>query len=300
MRETLRLEVGALSAEIVPSIGGGVARFDLQRDGEVVEIFRAWPEGGSTDPKVLGMFVMAPWVSRISGGGFTFNGDFHAVASNITGDPLPLHGDAWLEPWPLVSHDPRHVRMIRDSDGTGPFRYRAQMDYGLFSYGLSVRMAIVNTGKIALPFGAGFHPWFPRTPGTRLLAPARTVWLLDEQFAPTEEVPIGQKPDWDFTQARALPPTPINNGFSGWNRKSTIFWDDRNLALDVLPSMPIETYVIYAPGADESFFCFEPVTHAVDAHNLKPGPEAHGLVILNPGEGLVAECRFRVRSTSAS
>ncbi len=163
MRETVRLEVGDLSAEIIPSIGGGVTRFDLRRDDRVVEIFRPWPAGGSSDPNALGLFVLAPWSNRISGGGFTFDGDFHELTPNITGEAFPLHGDAWQEPWPLISHDERHVRMIREAHGPGPFRYRAQMDYGLFSYGLSVRMAIANVGRVPLPFGAGFHPWLPRT-----------------------------------------------------------------------------------------------------------------------------------------
>jgi hypothetical protein len=37
------------------------------------------------------------------------------------------------------------------------------------------------------------------------------------------------------------------------------------------------------------------VSHAVDAHNLPPGPEAHGLVVLEPGTTLSTDCRFRVR-----
>jgi aldose 1-epimerase len=296
MRETVRLEVGALSAEVVPSIGGGVARFDLQRGGETIEIFRPWPEGGSGDPNTLGLYVLAPWSNRISGGGFTFNGDFHALAPNITGEPHPIHGDAWQEPWPLVSHDERHVRMVRDAHGPGPFRYRAQIDYGMFSYGMSARMLIINTGRIPLPFGAGFHPWLPRTAGTRLSAPAKTVWLADEEHLPTERIPAHDRPEWDFNQPRALPAGWINNGFTGWNRKATVFWDDRDLALDILASHPIDTYILFSPSSESTFFCFEPVTHAINAHNLAPGPEAHGLAILDPGEGLVAECRFRVRS----
>src|SRR5271157_3533631 len=31
------------------------------------------------------------------------------------------------------------------------------------------------------------------------------------------------------------------------------------------------------------------------AHKLSPGPEAHGLVVLEPGTTLSTDCRFRVR-----
>lgn len=59
---------------------------------------------------------------------------------------------------------------------------------------------------------------------------------------------------------------------------------------------PLSTYILYSPSAESRFFCFEPVSHAVDAHNLPPGPEAHGLVVLTPGATLATECGFRVRN----
>ncbi len=297
-RATVRLEVGSLSVEVVPSIGGGLARFDLARGGRRVEVFRAWPEGGSTDPNSLGLYVLAPWSNRISGGGFAFGGTFHALAPNVAGEPCPIHGDAWQEPWPIESHDDRHVRMVRDAAGPGPYRYRAQLDYGLFSYGLSARLKLTNRGDQPLPFGAGFHPWLPRTQGTRLEAAAEGVWLEDARHLPTERVPVASRPDWNFARPRALPAAWINNGFTGWNRRATVTWDDRDLALDILASPPIGTYILFSPSGDASFFCFEPVTHAVDAHNLPPGPEAHGLVVLGPGDAVIAECRFRVRSAT--
>ena len=82
--------------------------------------------------------------------------------------------------------------------------------------------------------------------------------------------------------------------FTGWNGRATIIWEDRGLTLDLEAGSPLSTFILYSPSADARFFCFEPVSHVVDAHNLPPGPEAHGLVVLTPDETLAAECRFRV------
>lgn len=34
-------------------------------------------------------------------------------------------------------------------------------------------------------------------------------------------------------------------------------------------------------SAAASFFCFEPVTHPINAHNLPGGPAANGLIVLD-------------------
>ena len=296
MHETLRLEVGQLSAEVVPSIGGGVARFDLTTKHSVAEIFRAWSPGSGSDPNELGLYVLAPWSNRISGGGFWFRGVFHPLTPNVVGEPFPIHGDAWQAPWLVASRDRQHARMIHDAPGPGRYRYRAQLDYHLDADGLSARLSITNQAPDALPHGAGFHPWLPRTAGTLLTAPARSVWLEDERHLPTENLPVASRPEWDFVSRRALPGGWINNGFSGWNGRATVLWEDRDMSLDILADPPINMYILYSPSADASFFCFEPVTHVVNAHNLPPGPEAHGLIVLAPGATLVAECRFKVRA----
>ena len=61
------------------------------------------------------------------------------------------------------------------------------------------------------------------------------------------------------------------------------------------PDPPLSTYIVYSPSDKADFFCFEPVTHPVDAHNLPGGPEANGLSILAPQEAVSATCRFRPR-----
>jgi aldose 1-epimerase len=160
---------------------------------------------------------------------------------------------------------------------------------------MTIRLAATNLAAIALPFGLGFHPWFPRTPATQLMAPANSVWLEDARHLPTDRAAVARRPEWDFSSFRSLPTGWINNGFVGWNGRATIRWEDRALALEVEASPQLSNFILYSPSADAPFFCFEPVSHAVDAHNLPPGPEAHGLVVLEPGTTLSTDCRFRVR-----
>jgi aldose 1-epimerase len=291
---TVRLAAGSLVAEIIPSLGGGVARFDVLCGGERIEVFRAWPNGGTEDPNTLGLYVLVPWSNRISGQGFNFGGAFHPLLPNVLGESCPIHGDGWLSSWRISSNDDRCVRLEREANGPGPYSYGALLDYALDTDGMTIRLAATNLAAIPLPFGLGFHPWLPRTPATQLLAPAKSVWLEDARHLPTERVAVARYPEWDFSSFRSLPAGWINNGFVGWNGRAVIRWEDRSLALEVEARPPLSNFILYSPSANATFFCFEPVSHAVDAHNLTPGPEAHGLVVLAPGRTLAAECCFRV------
>ena len=45
------IEYGNARAEVVPSLGSGLARLDLMRDGAAVPILRPWPGGSTHDPR---------------------------------------------------------------------------------------------------------------------------------------------------------------------------------------------------------------------------------------------------------
>jgi aldose 1-epimerase len=294
IRTTVRLAAGSLVAEVMPSLGGGVARFDVLRGQQRIEVFRASLGGDTDDPNTLGLYVLVPWSNRISNRGFNFGGAFHPLLPNAPGEPCPIHGDGWLSPWRISSSGDRFARLEREAVGPGSYCYGAVLDYVLDPDGMTIRLKATNLGSIALPFGLGFHPWFPRTPATQLMAPAKLVWLEDARHLPTERVAVASRPEWDFSSFRSLPAGWINNGFVGWNGHASIRWEDRGLALEIEAGPPLSNFTLYSPSADARFFCFEPVSHAVDAHNLPPGPEAHGLVILAPGATLATECSFRV------
>jgi aldose 1-epimerase len=63
---------------------------------------------------------------------------------------------------------------------------------------------------------------------------------------------------------------------------------------DIEASEVLDQYVVFSPAADADFFCFEPVSHPVDAFNLPARPDAYGLKVLSSGETLDIWTRIAV------
>ncbi|MBA3518731.1 MAG: aldose 1-epimerase [Rhizobiales bacterium] len=295
MHETVVIGAGDLRAEIVPSLGAALARFDLIDGGARLALFRPWPEEGSDDPTQLACNLLVPWSNRISGGGFKFDGRFYPLEAEFAGDPFPLHGNGWVSKWTLRDHAPSRAVLDLDAAGSGAYSYSSRVEYELDPSALTIRLTVESCSATALPFGLGLHPWLPRGTATGLRAKAETVWLEDERHLPTGSLGVRARPDWDFAAPRPLPASWINNAFTGWDRHASVEWPERRLALTIEASERLETYLLYSPSADSPFFCFEPVSHPVDAHNLPGGPAANGLVVLAPGERLSVHCRFAPR-----
>lgn len=83
----------------------------------------------------------------------------------------------------------------------------------------------------------------------------------------------------------------FNTVYTGWHGRADIWWPGRGLALQIEAQAPLNRYIVYSPGAEADFFCFEPVSHDVNAHNA-PSPLKHGLVELAEGESLHLSARF--------
>lgn len=288
-RRRLVLSDGVAEAVVLPWLGAGLERYDLIARGRREALFRAAPPGTS-EPFALANILLAPWSNRISGGGFHFGGAFHRLEPNVGGEPFPIHGDAFMSPWRVKQEGPAQAAFALSRDGPGPFRYEAEATYALAGGALAMTLTIVNRASIPLPYGLGFHPWLPRTRDVLLTAPASGVWLEDERHLPAGHVPLAERPEWDFSTPRPLPPRWINNAFDGWSGSALIAWPSRRLSLGIEAGANLGVYIVYSPDASADFFCFEPVSHPVDAHNLRQA--ASGLVVLAPGEQVEASCRF--------
>ncbi|MFZ0600170.1 MAG: aldose 1-epimerase [Roseiarcus sp.] len=292
----LTINDGVAEAVILPELGAGLASYDLIRASGRVPLFRPRRDPARGGPFDLALNLLVPWSNRISGGGFRFNGQFHPLAPNLPGEPFPIHGNGFSSRWLVGRATADSADLSLCSDGPGSFRYEARASYSLTAGALAMRLCVRNLAPEPLPFGLGFHPWIVRSAGTLLKAKAGRIVMETHDHLPAGEAPAASRAEWDFAAPRALPSGWINNAFLGWDGRATVLWADRSLELEVEADPPLSTYILYSPSDKADFFCLEPVTHPVDAHNLPGGPEANGLTILAPQETLSAACRFCPKS----
>lgn len=285
------LDNGAARVTLRPDLGAGATGYDFH-DGESWQpVFRRVAD--DTDhPFQLSNILLVPFSGRVSGGGFTFEGRFHAIERNLASEKYPIHGSAFALPWQIAEETRESLTLRLSATGPGPFRYDAEMRYQLDGTALTMRLAVTNRG-IRLPYGVGFHPWFIRDGDTRLSASADLVWLEQDDHLPAGIEPVTRHPDMDFNGPRPLPARWINNWFSGWDGRAHIDWPLRGVSAAITASDALDQYVVFSPSADADFFCFEPVSHPVDALNLPDGAERHGMKVLEPGETVSAGMTIR-------
>ena len=274
------LSAGPARLELAPALGGGIARLDV--GGK--PLLRPW-SGGEANPFSLASNILTPFSNRISGGGFEFEGRRHRLAPNLTGESCPIHGDGFQKAWTAEIQDEASVRLTLRDGAIGPYRYRAEQAFRLLDTRLRVDLSVTSGAEIALPFGCGFHPWFPRDGETRLSFAADQIWLEDEDHLPAGRLSLAESPEWSFAAPRALPDGWINNGYAGWKGRARIEQGPMFASAVVGASPNLSTAIVYSPDATADFFCFEPTSHPVDAFNLPGRP---GLAVLTPGQTMTA------------
>jgi aldose 1-epimerase len=283
---------------LVPQLGGGIAAWQWLAGERPLDLWRHW-DGKGDNRYALASFAMLPWSNRISGGGFEHDGRFHAIRPNRAGEPYPIHGDGWRQAWTLAECDAsRAVMRLRSRRcDDNPHEYDAEQTLCLVDGGLEQSVRVTHRGRMPLPYGLGLHPWFPRTPLTRLRARVDGVWLGREDRLPTRhttQIP----PTWDLRSGASMHGELIDNAYTGWDGHARIEWPERGLAVQ-MHTLPIDTphgplaptcCLLYRPPAGDTF-CFEPVTHPIDAFHLDGRP---GLVTLAQGQTLGLSVRWRV------
>jgi aldose 1-epimerase len=283
---------------VVPTLGAGVAEWTCNDGREAVPLWRPWSRT-SEDRYTLASFAMLPWSNRISHGGFEHAGHWYAMTPNRPGEPYPIHGDGWLQAWSL-ERPQSHVAELRLESrchGGDPYAYDALQRFELVDGGLVQSVSVTHRGDAPLPYGLGLHPWFPRTPRTRVQARVRGVWLSGDDPIPTQHS-ASFPPSWDLNGGADANGSLIDNGYTGWDGRATVVWPERGLALHLTQEplhtprgpVPPEGCLVYRPPTGTAF-CFEPITQPIDAFHLDGRP---GLVELNRGETLMLRVHWRI------
>lgn len=288
--EIITIENGRQRLRLAPGLGGAVAAWDWKLGDAWSPLLRAW-DGVSEDRYCLACFPLVPWSNRITEGGFEHDGVFHAIRPNRIGEKYPIHGDGWLQPWQVAEQTADRVKLSLQSDcfDRNPYRYRGTETFTLLPDGLQIDLTATHLGEKSLPYGLGLHPYFMRNAQTLLQAKAEGVWLSGDDPIPvklTTEFPA----TWDYNKPALLEGPMIDNCFTGWNGKAAITYPDRGIVL-TMHMLDCNGYSLMYRPPGGNFFCFEPITHPIDAFHM---PDKPGLSFLAANDSLALRTKFLV------
>lgn len=276
-------------AGVSPEHGGIIASLAWLAPGGREHAILYSPESArptTSAPNFMGLWTMLPFANRafdclIDDGSqrFTVPVNDPAKASNI-------HGFGWQSGWTITSQDVSSLVMAHQRAGTDdPFTYRAVLGIALGDEIVRIHLGITNLAARALPYGAGFHPWFPAAADSRFRFSSRGHLALGPDYRAT-----GVRLDADggpFAMGAPAGRLDAELAISAvdWTGEASLETPSSGLALHIDASPNFRHPVLWAPpGAD--FVCFEPQSHGIGAPSLAAARAITPLVQLRPGETL--------------
>jgi aldose 1-epimerase len=286
----LRLQNADCVVEVLPDLGGTILRFEWRG----IPVLRP-SDGVPAIPRLTSCYPLAPFSNRIAGARLAFGGNTWPVAQTVDYEPLPMHGLAWQRPWQVDSRDDAHIVLTQEyvppaTNAPWPFPYRLRQAFSLLDDGLHMALALRNTGNAPQPAGLGWHPYFPRTPATRVWAQVGDMWVSDEAHLPVSL----QSPPAGLATGLLVADTDFDNAFRDFKGRARVEWPERKLAVNVRADAALSHMVLFTPPA-KLHLAVEPVTHMTDAFNRYAAAggaavagvdDATGTVVLAPGATL--------------
>lgn len=276
----------SLRAEILPELGGGLARLDAIFAHRTVPILRPW-SGDGANPVDRACFVMVPWCNRISRSGLRWGGRHYPLPLTVSGQAMPIHGFGLNLPWSVSQADAGGVCLTLSDSTSPPFDYTADLRYRIVRNALFMTLRVIHRGAEPAPYGLGLHPWFAAGPRTRLQFDAQALVLEDEQHLPIAAVYPPDPRAKQFGTTSPVPPALFNGTFLGWRGAATLL-DTPSGQVRLRAHGATQHLHVYSRGRESGFICLEPVSHSVDAVNRPIG--GGSVTILNRDQMLTATC----------
>ena len=284
--DIVTLRSGPSIVHIAPAAGGAITRYGWEQEGEALEWLRpaTLSDIARRVPTGMSCFPLVPFSNRIHEGRFSFQGRTIHLPANFPPEPHAIHGHGWQSPWMVVNATDEMVNLeYTHQTDAWPFPYRARQTFTLSPNTLRVHIEVINVGAEPMPAGFGLHPYFVRTPETRVTTTVEGVWLTGEDAMPTR---LAVPPPADRSLDRGINPdhVALDDNFTGWGRHALIVWPDRHARLTLTGEGPFGFLVVYTPPG-EDYVCVEPVSNVINAFNLAAGGRTDtGMIVLPPGE----------------
>src|SRR3990167_336901 len=152
---------GSVQACFVPELGGVMSSLIcLGQDGPRELLYHNdffWQR--NNDDLAGGMPFLFPLCARLSRnnqlGVYSYNGQYYE---------LPIHGFSWQLPWEVLEHsEGLLVMQLQFNESTlkqFPFDFAVTLEYQIEDQQLFCHQTYENKGGEAMPYYAGFHPYF--------------------------------------------------------------------------------------------------------------------------------------------
>lgn len=274
------ISAGKYRAELT-EVGASLA--GLWQDGSPVTV-EIPPDG--LPPKSAGA-VLLPWPNRIAGGRYRFDGIEQQLPLSEPAKGNASHGLVRWVRWSPARQDDSSVTLQHDLvPQTGyPFELHLEVSYSLDAgTGLQVDTSVVNTGRTAAPFGAGFHPYLDLgghdLDTAELLVPAAVVLDTDDRQIPTGARPVAGT-EFDFRALRPIGEVRLDHGFAELTGTAALLRTERRtveLRWDAAYRyLQVFTPPFLTPGRNA--VAIEPMSCPANAYN-----SGDGLLRLEPGQ----------------
>jgi aldose 1-epimerase len=216
---------------VVARTGATLLRWSASAGGRVIDLVDGYldpTEFDSQDGVRNG--IMAPFVNRIAGGRYSFDGHDHDLLPGVA-DPARLIYHGLLRLMPLT------VTALRTTDSEAqvefegsiradtwpgyPFNIGARIGYTLTTNGLRLKITGTNTGSRTAPFAAGWHPYFRLDTDfiddLELTVPAASL-ICTRDLIPLDGAdavaPITHHPELDFRHPQAIGTRQLDLSFT--------------------------------------------------------------------------------------
>lgn len=285
------LRAGNLEVGVAPACGASLTRFQVRTARGMLPVLRNAIAADIVAGSAYGAscFPLVPYAGRLRHGTFESGGRRIQFPLNVPAERHSSHGDGWQRPWRVQRLERDSVHLSISASEGDPLRYDAVQRIQVSQESLRVRFEITNREPDRLPVGVGLHPYFANRSEALVTAALPVRRRLDAEL-----MPLGT--DVAAGGSHLRPRHPVSelegvNIFEGWDGQAEIAWPASGLAVQLTTWPRLGHAVIWAPSA-QSFFCFEPVSHATNAFN-SAAQCAHAL--LDPGETLVQRFELRLR-----
>jgi aldose 1-epimerase len=170
--------------------------------------------------------------------------------------------------------------MVLEAEASAPMRYRCTQTVAVADGRLRITLSARNLESHRIPFGFGLHPYFASRSLATIRADLPARWRWDQELMP---ITMEANPDAaSLLRGRPVSELPVAAEYAGWDGRATIEWPTLRVRVELATAPPLRHVVMWIPEG-ESFFCFEPISHATDALNAQAGHASHeDFVVLEP------------------